>query len=196
MAGGETDFADRVGFRRARRTGWFVPGLAPEIVPVLRREGAGKIVLYGIGDGASLLLHDYAELAKIPGVNMILLSPREKLMPAEPWPALDPNFAILTTLEQTDPEVRSEEFWEWLSTNKHPFSDALVHWFAQWGSAVTLPGGKKLHPLAARPPPPKMNFDFPGHIRDYHMHRLSDFAWGYSTYWDQIPPYLQPSQVK
>lgn len=184
------DFAD------PDERGAFVPGVAPEIVRVLRREGAGKIVLYGIGDGASLLLHDYAELAKMPGVTMILLSPREKLMPAEPWPAVDPSFAILATMENSDPEVRSNEFRSWLAANKHPYNEALDQCFAQWGPAGEAAARKGLHPLAERPPPPPMNFDFPGHIRDFHMYKLSDFALGYTTYWDQIPAYLWPFQKK
>jgi len=179
-------------FTTPDKPGAFSPGLAPEIVRVLRREGAGKIVLYGIGDGASLLLHDYEELAKIPGVTLILLSPREDLMPAEPWPSLDPNFAILTTKEKFDPAVRSEEFRSWLTVNKHPFSEALDQCFAQWGPRGEEAARKGLHALAERPPPPDMDFNFPGHIRDFHMHKLSDFALGYTTYWDQIPAYLWP----
>ncbi len=179
-------------FAAPGKRGAFVPGLAPEIVRVLRRGGAGKIVFYGIGDGASLLLHDYAELAKIPGVSLILLSPREDLMPPEPWPSLDPNFAILTTKEKFDPAVRSEEFRSWLADNKHPVSEALDHWFAQWGPAGEAAARKGLHELAERPPPPDMDFDFPGHIRDFHMHKLSDFALGYTSFWDHIPAYLRP----
>jgi len=183
-------------FTKPGKQGAFVPGLAPEIARVLRREGAGKIVFYGIGDGASLLMHDYAELAKIPGVTMILLSPRERLMPPGPWPALDPNFAILATKEKFDPEVRSEEFRAWLTANKHPFNEALDQCFAQWGPSRQVAMRRGLHALAERPPPPEMNFDLPGHIRDFHMHKLSDFALGHTTYWDEIPAYLWPFEKK
>ncbi len=174
--------------------GAFVPGVAPEIVRVLRREGRDdKIVLYGIGDGASLLLHDYAELATTPGVSLILVSPREKHMPPEPWPALDPAVAILASTERTDPEVRSPKFRSWLAANKHPFGEAVEYNFAQWFSEASWPGHKKLAPLAERPPVPKMELlDLPGHVRDFHMRKFSDFALGYTTHWDQIPFHLQP----
>jgi len=177
--------------------GAFVPGVAPEIVQVLRREGAGQIVLYGIGDGASLLLHDYAALAKVPGVTMILLSPRERHMPAAPWPALDPNVAILASTERTDPEVRSQKFRSWLAANKHPFGEAIEYNFAQWFSEASWPGHKKLALLAERPPVPEMKLlDLPGHVRDYHMYKLSDLALGYTTGWDQIASHLRPFPKK
>jgi pimeloyl-ACP methyl ester carboxylesterase len=176
--------------------GAYVPGVAPEIVRNLRRLDAGPIVLYGIGEGANLLLHDYDELSAMPGVSLILLCPREKLMPRRPWPELDRAVTVLVANEQTDPGVRSEEFRFWLVANKHSFSDVLNHWFAQWHTVSRLPGLPPLHPLAERPKAPEMFQDVSYHIRDFHLHKVSDFALGYESIYERLPRHLRPFPVK
>lgn len=181
-------------FAEPDERGYFVPGVAAEIVGHLRRQGAGQIALYGIGAGASLLLHDYAELSKLPGVSLILLSPRQHLMPPPPWPELDRNFAFLIANEKTDPNVRSEEFRSWLAGNKHPVSGAINHTFAQYVPQLSglagVPVSRGRNPLVDLPEAPEVYGDFSAHIRAAHLYKPSDYALGLFGIRGFLPSYL------
>ena len=93
-------------------------GLASSLVAQIREQtGIEDLLLVGNSIGASMLLADYAELARDERNSFLLISPMEACLP--PLEQIGP--LVRTTLlanEATDPFTRGSAMRRWLAENK------------------------------------------------------------------------------